>query len=256
MTHRQAVHERGYAAIDGVLDAAAVSELHAALHELWQGLGCPALYSRADVVLSDRVHVSPVGLTTVGILDPVPGAARILLEPRVLAAFQSLLGPELEVELSAGVVSDSTRPFFFWHNHVGGIDGEDFRKRHDGHVDGVERLACTTYLTPLDDEHGVMLIHPRRVGDPIAPPFHPGSDPWPGAVELRCPAGTTLLLDQTTWHAVTPMRAPGLRAFLSFFVRRRGLPPTVRRDPTLREAFLRQPALGAHYGVAPQRVDS
>jgi hypothetical protein len=241
---------RGFATLPAVLAPSEVAQLHRQLVELCQQTGHPALFSQADVVLGERTVVSPVGMTFGGLLTRVPQIERILLHPAVLAAFGAALGQHLELELSAGVVSDSSRPFFFWHNHLGGIDGPMWRSRDDVTLRRFERLACTTYLSPLDDDHGVMLVQPRGLGEAVAPPFAPGRDPWPTQTEVRCAAGTTVLLDQVTWHAVTPMRVVGRRAFVSFFVRRAGLAPTVRCDDTVAEALARSAALRRHYALS------
>lgn len=246
---------QGFTVIADVLTPAEVADVHAGLTALYRATGHTALYAQADVVVGERVHVSPVGMTFAGVIAQLPQIERILLHPRVLAQFHAVLGPALELEISAGVLSDATRPFFFWHNHLGGIDGPMWRGRDDVTLQRIERLACTTYLAPLDDDHGVLLLQPRQVGDPVAAPFVPGREPWPTQVELRCPPGSTVLLDQVTWHAVTPMRAPGLRAFVSFFVRRAGLEPTERCDATVREALCNSAALAQVY--APSRsIDS
>lgn len=252
----EAFCERGWATVPDVLSPPAVERLRAAVDALWRARGAPPLFSQQDVVLDDRSHVSPVGMTVFGVLEPIPEVAAILLEPSLLELLHGLLGPALEIELSAAVTSDASRLFFFWHNHVGGIDGADFRGRDDLRFDRVERVAVTTYLAPLDDDHGVMLLQPRRLGDPIAPPHEPGREPWPGCVEQRCAAGTTVVLHQTTWHAVTPMRVQGRRAFVSFFVRRAGLPATLRSDPTVAPAIAAEPELRRWYAAAPTMAAS
>jgi hypothetical protein len=246
--HAQELRERGFTRFEGLLPPAIADPLAAALRTEWERLGQPGLYSREDIWLEPGVHVSPVGMTCSGILGRVPAAAALLVRPELLALFEAILGPGFELELGAGVVSDHSRPFFFWHHHVGGIDGEDHRGRAYPTFEQPQRLGCTLYCSPLDDQHGTMLVWPRAITDSTAPPFPPGSEPWPGATQVRAPVGSVIVFDQGTWHAVTPMTRSGQRYFFGFFVRRAGLPPTVRRDESIAAALAREPALARAYG--------
>lgn len=244
----QELRTQGFAVLEGLIPVDETERYAAVMHEHWRRLGEPGLVSIEDEILEPGVHVSPVGLTCSGILDRVPELANLLLRPELLELFGELLGPGYELEFGAGVISDHTRGFFFWHHHVGGIDADDVRGRGYPRFDRVERIGFTLYASPLDDEHGVMLVWPRRADDPTAPPFVPGSTPWPGAYELRAPVGSVVLFEQGTWHAVTPMTRSGKRCFFGFFVRRAGLPATKRRDPSLVPAFAHNRELRLAYG--------
>lgn len=250
----QEFRERGFARFENMFSAGEAEGLIAGLEHMWQRLGQPSLVSQADVWHAPHVHVSPVGMTCAGILDHLPAAAAVLLRPELLMFFNEILGAGFELELGAGVLSDDRRPFFFWHHHVGGIDGEDHRGRSNSYptFGRCERLACSLYASPLDDAHGVMLVWPRAVDASTAPPWPDTEAAWPGATEVRAPAGSVVILDQGTWHAVTPMGRPGRRGFVAFFVRRAGLAPTVRCDASLARAFARDPALAQAYGRGPR----
>ena len=248
--HAEQLRERGFTRFEGLIPRELTAELAAALRAEWERLGQPGLYSREDIWLESGVHVSPVGMTCAGILGRAPSAAKLLLQPELLALFEDILGPGFELELGAGVVSDDSRPFFFWHHHVGGIDGEDFRGLAYPTFEHSQRLACTLYCSPLDDEHGTMLVWPRAITDSTAPPFQPGSEPWPGATRVEAGVGSVIVFDQGTWHAVTPMTRAGQRYFVAFFVRRAGLSPTVRRDDSIAAALARDPALARVYGAS------
>ncbi|HHH30735.1 MAG TPA: hypothetical protein ENK57_20660 [Polyangiaceae bacterium] len=250
--HARQVRERGFTLFEGLVAERKAASYVDTLATEWQRLGEPTLYDPEDRVISDGLRVSPVGLCWAGVLLIIPELARVLLHPELLDLLHELLGPDLELELGAGVLSDRDRGFFLWHHHVGGIDADDHRHaRPYPTFDRVERVVCTLYGSPLDDQHGVMLISPRRVGDNTAPPHRPGRDPWPGATELRAPRGSVVVFDQGTWHAVTPMRGPGQRAFFGFFVRRAGLAPTRRRDPSIVSALASDARLDAAYRAAP-----
>lgn len=245
------VRERGFTKLDALIPASRTAVFASRLHGEWLRLGAPAIFSDDDVWLEPGIHVSPVGLTRARILSVVPELSELLLRPELIALFEDLLGPGFELEYAAGVISDRTRPFFFWHHHVGGIDAEDARHLPYPRYDRAERLACTLYASPLDAAHGRMLVWPRRIDASTAPPYRPAREPWPGADDVVAPIGSVVVLDQGTWHAVTPMSLDVQRFFFGFFVRRRGLPPTKRSDPTLPAVFANDPALARVYGGGP-----
>jgi hypothetical protein len=221
MPPRQAIVERGWALFPSVVGAAECRAVVAAMEDIWSGLGRPALYSRSDQRHGADIIVSAVGMVAHGLEGRLPRARELLLPPPVAAAVGDLLGPENRLELVSGALSDETRPFLLWHHHVGGIvDAREYRKQRVRYprFERVERLACTFYPVPLDDDHGVMLVHPRRVTDPTEPPYPDLEAPWPVEEIVRCPAGSVLLADQSMWHAVTPMRVPGRRAFVAGFL--------------------------------------
>jgi hypothetical protein len=119
------------------------------------------------------------------------------------------------IEVAGCVVSDESRPFFGWHMHAGGVDDGEYRKSGRWPtVTSMQRVMTLTYLQDLTDANGPMLILPRKVGDPTAPPQELDAAAWEGQVELRVPAGSLVIVDECTWHAVRPKRGPGLRMFL------------------------------------------
>jgi hypothetical protein len=244
------IRTQGFAVLESLVPEREAVRHAQALHEQWRRLGEPGLYSLEDEILAPGVQVSPVGFTCAGILARIPELAELLLRPELLAVFAELLGPGFELEYGAGVISDQTRGFFFWHHHVGGIDAEDVRGHGYPRFDRVERIGCTLYATALDEGCGEMLVWPRRADDPTDPPFPPGREPWPGATRVRAPIGSVVLFDQGTWHAVTPMTRAGMRCFFGFFVRRAGLGPTKRRDAGLDSVFEQNQALARAYGAA------
>lgn len=221
MGARETLEERGWLLFPALIDEARCRDFLGLLESIWSGLGEPATYCREDVFLSPEIIVSPVGMAVLGLLGRHPQARELLLPGPVVEAVGEALGPRYRLENVAGVLSDHTRPFFFWHHHLGGlIDAQDYLKLEERYpiLDRLSRLSCTFYPVPLDDEHGVMLLHPRRLRDPTNPISDDMSSPWPGQIELRCPPGSVLLMDQCVWHAVTPMARPGRRAFAAGFL--------------------------------------
>jgi hypothetical protein len=250
-TSASEITSRGWTVLPRVLDAQALDRLVASLDRLRACVVSPGLHACDDVVLADDVKVSAVGLTFFGLLGRAPELSEMFARADLVSLLHEVLGPELELEQSCGVISDETRPFFFWHNHLGGIDGEDFRSHPGPSSARIRRLVCTFYGTALDGENGRMLVLPRRVGDPLEPPRAPGREPWPEAVALEAAVGSIVVLDEATWHAVTPMSRAGVRRFAACMVRRAGLAPTKRIDPSVAPALAADPRLRATYLPAP-----
>ncbi|HJL16292.1 MAG TPA: hypothetical protein RMH99_11585 [Sandaracinaceae bacterium LLY-WYZ-13_1] len=244
------VLERGFTSLPGLLPPARVDSIRAAMRARWARHGSPPAYARDDVRLADDAEITPVGFTVTGLLDTIPEAAELLLEPALRSLFGALLGEGFELELVSGILTDHTRPFFFWHSHVGGIDGADYRRRPLPRFERCERIACTFYLTPLDEAHGAMLLSPRAIADPTEAPHEARREPWPDAVRLHLPAGSAVVLDQATWHAVTPMAREGVRVFIGSFVRRAGLAPPRRVDAAVARARAADPRLARAYAGA------
>ncbi len=218
---RQEVEERGWTVVPSVVDPARCREFVAAIEHIWSDLGNPPLYSRSDIRLGDDTLVCAVGLTVHRLLDRLPGTRDLLLPEPVERIVRAILGTDSRVEVASAALSDHTRPFLFWHHHVGGIvDAQDYLTQTTRYprFERIERLVCTFYPVPLDDDHGVMLAQPRRVTDPTEPPYPELEGPWPVQETIRCPPGSVVVADQSVWHAVTPMAREGRRAFAAGFV--------------------------------------
>lgn len=246
--YHRALKSQGYAVMPSLVTPQECATYVSALESEWRRVGEPALFSQEDVHIEEGMHVSPVGLACAGILRRIPTLADFLLRPTLLAFFERALGAGFELELGSGVVSDSLRGFLTWHHHAGGIDEPDLRRKTYPQWSRAERIGCTLYTAPIGGENGTLLVHPRAVDSPTEPPFEPGRTPWAGAQEVHAPAGSVVILDQGTWHAVTSKRGPGHRHFFAFFVRRADLAPTKRQDESIAHAFDQHAQLAKAYG--------
>jgi hypothetical protein len=218
---RQQLEDRGWAVFPAVIDPPRCGAFIAEIERIWSSLGNPPLYSRSDISCGTDAVVCAVGLAVHRLLDCLPGARDLLLPDPVTRVVESILGADFRLEVASAVLTDETRPFLFWHHHVGGVvDAQDYLTRPVRYprFQRIERLSCTFYPVPLDDDHGVMLVHPRRVTDGTEPPFPDMESPWPVQETVRCPAGSVVVADQSVWHAVTPMASRGRRAFAGGFV--------------------------------------
>jgi len=220
MNAKEILEERGWLLLPSAVDGARCARLLEVLEGVWSELGRPAIHARGDVHLAPSVIVSPVGMAVFDLLAKLPEARGWLLGP-IESVAREALGDAFRLENVAGVLSDHTRPFFFWHHHLEGLlDAREYLALEERYpIPGrLRRLSCTLYPVPLDDEHGVMLLQPRRIDEPTRPPCEDMDVPWPRQQVLRCPAGSILVMDECVWHAVTPMTRPGHRGFLAGFL--------------------------------------
>jgi len=82
------------------------------------------------------------------------------------------------------------------------------------------------------DAQGRMLVLPRGPGDPALAPHALDALHWEGEVVIEAPAGTAVLIEQSTWHAALPQEADGLRMFVGFYFASSAAPPAAT-DETL-----------------------
>lgn len=228
------LRERGYAWIENSHSAEDVRAFREALGEIHARFGSPAPYAAHARELSPRVLLNPTGFVVFELLGECPELAPRILSPAVVHAARALLGHDMHLELTGANVSDASRPFFSWHNHLGGIDVEEHRAMGDApHFDRSERLIAVLYLDETDADGGELLVRPRQIDDPTGPLGDTMAEHWEGQVTVHVPRGATLLLEQCTWHAVRPMRREGLRMFVGAYFTAAHAPPTRNRDRSL-----------------------
>ncbi|MEZ4372602.1 MAG: hypothetical protein R3B07_17380 [Polyangiaceae bacterium] len=237
----------GYAVVPDFWNAARCAELQVAVEAIWRELGEPPLFSEEDIQLAPDVNVTQVGFTLLSLFGRSDAPLPFVTDSRLIELFERCLGEAFELEQVSAVLCDQERPFFFWHSHLGGIDGADFRNHEWAPRERIDRMVCTLYCCPVNAEYGTMLVQPRSLAESTRAPYVPGREPWPGAVDLSGPIGTLVLLDEATWHAVRPMQVVGRRCFAACFVRRKGTKAS-RRDPSLPLAAARWPELARCYG--------
>ncbi|AKF03211.1 phytanoyl-CoA dioxygenase family protein [Sandaracinus amylolyticus] len=240
----EAIRERGYALIPGLLSAAEIACARSSLERLVHAVAPEQLYAPSSVTvarpeIAASFVLTPTGLTITGLQHVAPEIAPLLLRDRLLSPLRALLGDDLRLEALGAAVSDRMRPFFGWHTH---IDGEEewtrMRAKRWPAKPTVERVIVVVYLDDLDDDGGPLLVLPRRVGDPTTPSHDTLARDWPGQVVLRPTAGTAVLLEQCTWHAAHSLRRAGHRMFVGGYFATRESPTPAFADATL-DALLR-----------------
>ncbi|HJL19315.1 MAG TPA: phytanoyl-CoA dioxygenase family protein [Sandaracinaceae bacterium LLY-WYZ-13_1] len=229
------VFERGYLVLEGLYDEAERASLRRTLDELTEAVGEPKMWSKQPERPFDGMEISTTGLVFYELLGWRPDVAPTLLKPEAVSVVREVLGDDAHVELVGGVVTDETRPFYEWHNHIGGIDDEAIR--HGGgapaRFPSPQRITHIVYLDGLSEDTGPLLVYPRAATDPTAPPHPIAQERWEGAVRVTCPPGSVVLLEQCTWHAAAPRATPGRRHFVGCHFASADAPPTDLVDASL-----------------------
>ncbi|MEZ4385710.1 MAG: hypothetical protein R3A79_30605 [Nannocystaceae bacterium] len=233
--HAAALRERGFTVVDGGHTPEQVARLRAALAEVYARSGAPAPYDPKGRAVAADVQLAPTGFVLTRLLALCPELADDVLAPRVVAAARALLGPYARLELTGAVICDERRPFFSWHNHIGGIDVEDYRERREyPRFAASQRVIVVHYLDAIDADGGELRVLPRALAEATEPPHDIMREDWPGHERVHLAAGSTLILEQCTWHAVMPVRRPGLRMFVGAYLTSPEAPATAAVDDSLR----------------------
>jgi hypothetical protein len=223
--HTRELVERGYTVFERLYAPEWVRALRADIESIHAEVGRPRCYASGSEELAPDIHLCPAGLAVRRLLHLRPRWAADIVRPEVVGALRGAIGDDMVIEVAGCVVSDSSRPFFPWHAHVGGVnDGEYRRSGVWPSITRTQRVMTLTYLQDLDDQNGPMLVYPRRVGEPVEPPQDPDKLAWDGQVELRVPAGSLVALDECTWHAIRPKLDEGLRIFVGLTYAARDAP--------------------------------
>jgi hypothetical protein len=225
----------GYALLPALVDPATVATLRETLASLHAEVGHLPLYAREPIRDTPQTEISSTGLVFFHLLGWRPQLAPLLLHPQALAVVREVLGDSPRIELVGAVMTDHTRPFFEWHNHVGGPDDEDIRSSGTVRATSArpQRLSYLLYLDEATPQDGPLRVLPGRPADPRTAPHPRTQTCWPGDVALTWPPGSVLLIDETTWHAVPQRHTAGWRRWIGAYFAARHVPPAQRLDPSL-----------------------
>ncbi|MBW2463492.1 MAG: phytanoyl-CoA dioxygenase family protein [Deltaproteobacteria bacterium] len=212
--HVDALRERGFTVLPALYREEDVQAVRACLHDLHRSMESPL----AGGAPRPGVEVSPAGMVFHRLAAERPDIVPRLLHPNAVEVVRGLLGDDMVLELLAGVVSDHHRPFFEWHTHVGGVDDESTGyNREFPTFTTSERVTMLHYVEGLTDDNGPLLVLPRRVDEATEAPHPTSQEQWPGQVELLCPPGSVVILEQSTWHAACRRKTPGIRLYTGFY---------------------------------------
>lgn len=233
--HLEELRERGYTIFERAYSTDEVDYFRNHLVSTWEALGSPKLDANPPYRPSPDVEIGPAGVVFHRLTSHYPDLAARLYKPEIIAVLRGLLGDDMHLELPAGALSDASRPFFDWHTHIDGVDDAYYQnKRVFPTFTRSQRVTHLLYLDDLTVENGRLLVYPRRITDPTPPPFNPKVQRWEGAVEVDCPRGSVVVIEQCTWHAAHPKRSPGLRGFIGSYFASHDTPTTPWADEALR----------------------
>ena len=232
--HVRCLRERGFTVVERSHAPETVARFRAGLLRLYEDHGAPTPYSARGEQLGPDVQLAPTGFVITRLLALFPEFADELLSAWVVEVVSRLLGRDMHLELTGAVLCDATRPFFSWHNHIGGIDVEDYRARKTWpRFIESQRVIVVLYLDDIDAEGGELRAYPRAIRDPTEAPYDQMARDWDGQVELEFPAGSTVIFEQCTWHAALARSRPGLRMFVGAYMTSARAPKTDAIDDSL-----------------------
>lgn len=254
-THSNELLEQGFSVFEKAWTDAEVDQIRALLESRYEEHPPRTPWGLSDEMLADTVRLSYTGLTFLGLLQERPEIASLVLKPQILDAMRDVLGPDMQLELVGGLVTDETRPFFSWHMHIGNYDGGLIQSSGNWPViDNARRITTLLYLNDIDEDGGLLLAYPRRIGDPTAPPFDPSLEHWEGQAEIRIPRGSLVAMEQCTWHTALPMKRPGRRMFLGCSFRAGWEPKPSWHDHNLTAVAARHPLFASVVAPPPEEA--
>lgn len=205
---------QGFTVFEALYDASWVARMRKAILGIYEEAGRPKCYASQTQEHQAGLYIGPAGFAIPQLLPRLDADERVA-HPEVIKTLRAFLGEDMRLEIAGAVVTDSSRPHFAWHNHVGGHDDGIYRKSGEWPVvDHARRVMTLTYLQDLDEDHGPLHIHPHQVGEASSPPHDPRSRDWPGEVVLRPRAGSLVVIEECTWHAVQAATKADKRIFV------------------------------------------
>lgn len=235
----EALRNTGYAVFPALYDEDFLARARAELMRVYEGMGRPQLVRSGKHPLPGHpAMVSSTGLTIGQFLAQVPSLAPDYLHPQVRELLFAAMGPDAKLETTAAMISDQSRKALHgWHNHLGGLD-EDLMRPVDLDTLDPERIRRVTvliYLDGLSESIGELIVAPRALGDPLPCPYaeQQYEDGLAGTLRISGPPGTTVVLEERTWHAALGSRQAGYRRFIGAMVVAGWAPPGDNVDPSV-----------------------
>lgn len=225
----------GYVVFPGVLPVAILQQLREMLEALRSKLGEVVPHARTPYEPAPGVEVSGTGLVFKYLLEHCPEAAERILVSGPAAVVRALLGSGARPDMVGGVLTDHTRPFFAWHQHVGGPDDTHLRRAGVEVADAARprRLTYLLYLDGAGESDGPLHMLPAPIGQPRRPQGGEVERDWPGQHVVTFPAGSVVLIDERTWHAVPQRTTPGSRHWIGMYMAAADVPMAAHQDTGL-----------------------
>ena len=156
-----------------------------------------------------RAHLGKVS----GLINHDQALAPYLVEPRLQGLVQSLLGPQMRVSYTTGMITYPGHRRGSWHADW------PFNQHNAGHVpapypDAVMHLTSIWMLSEFTRENGATLVVPGSHRSANNPSGGNGVDEraaYPTERQVCGPAGSVLLMDSRLWHSISAHRGTAPR---------------------------------------------
>lgn len=199
---RQAILEKGFIVIESVYGDSECADIRAIFHQAWMRNDKPSTSGEFGFILHPALKYAP---------ELAPFYARSVL----IDALRDVLRDAPRLAHSGGLMSDGNRPFTEWHYHRSDIaEPAAWNPDRADRPQAIERVLANAYIDGSNDEVGPLLLHARKLDDPLAPPCRNRIGDWPGQTIVHCPPGSVVIFDQNVWHAARPPQGRGLRHIL------------------------------------------
>lgn len=235
----ESLRQRGYAVFPGLYSRAFAERARNEILRLYDKAGRPRLTQEGKSTF-DEVHGlrSGSGLMIGRMLHQAPELVDGYFHPELLRVFGENLGDNVRLDATGGCISDENRnPVLAWHNHVGGVDDHMNRPIDVETLDPtrIRRLVMLIYLDGLTEERGPLMIHPRKLDDDFrtCPSYDEHVLDRMGNDVITCEPGTSVLLEERTWHCAFGPSFVGFRCFLGAVVTAAWAVPSENSDPPL-----------------------
>lgn len=234
----ESLRQSGYAIFPALYEEAFLCRAREAVMGLYDKAGRPHLTQegKSDFAMIHGVR-SGAGLVIGRLLGQAPSLMRDFFHPQIVDVFRETLGSDVRLEATgAGLADEHRNRVLTWHNHIGGVD-EDLERAIDYETldtERIRRLVLIIYLDGLSVERGPLVVHPRKLSDPLAAPSSDVHLVEPeGNVVVSCPPGTAVLLEERTWHAALGPTYVGFRRFVGALVAADWAPTGVNLEPRI-----------------------
>jgi len=195
----QAVKHQGHHIVPGLWSPAECRRLRGALDELWRRM-------RGGACSGD------FGFIIHPLLPRMPGLIDLYTRPEVVEMLSAILDDEPRLAHNGALISDHRRTFTPWHYHRNdSYEPQVWDPSRAERPGRIQRVLAQVYLDGSNPEVGELLLVPRAVDDPLAPPRVDPQVEWPEQVVVQCPPGSLVIFDQSVFHAARGGACPERR---------------------------------------------
>jgi ectoine hydroxylase-related dioxygenase (phytanoyl-CoA dioxygenase family) len=175
---------------------------------------CSAIRSELDAAFDReqrRGRGGQFGQVFHPLLDSAPAMARFYLKPEIIEVLRHVLQDDVNLAHTGALLQDETREACQWHSH----DGRDMHSNvtwspsRAKSLDHVSRVLCNVYVDGSTDENGPLVVYPRKLADPWAPPSQNqhSEEGWDGKHVVYMPPGSACIFDACMFHSARPPAA-------------------------------------------------